>query len=155
MLRGPELIVLALVIAAVLWLNMPKLLVPAVLLSAVALSIYRWRREGKDPNAAERYRVELFATCILITAISIPLILKLVPPNGMYGFRTATTGSSPEIWYAANAFMGWALLVSSMIAASALFWLSGRAGRWVLLITYLVPFAAAAVASWIYLQSLT
>lgn len=155
MLRTPELLALTLVVAAVIWLNVPGLLLPAVLLSAVALSVYRWRREGKDANAAERYRIQLFASCILMTAISIPLVFKLVPPNGTYGFRTATTRSSPEIWYAANAFMGWALIVSSMAAASALFWLSGRAGRWVLLLTFFGPLAAAVVASWIYLQSLT
>lgn len=81
MLRTLDLVALALVVAAVLWLNVPKLLLPALLLSAAGLSIYRWRREGKDPRATERYRGELFATCLFMTAISIPLVLKLVPPT--------------------------------------------------------------------------
>ena len=58
MLRTPELMALTLVVAEVIWLNVPRLLLPAVLLSAAALSVYRWRREGKDPNAAERYRMQ-------------------------------------------------------------------------------------------------
>jgi uncharacterized membrane protein len=47
--------------------------------------------------------------------LSIPLILGLVPPNRGYGIRTAKTISEPRLWYSANRFGGWALLVSSGI----------------------------------------
>jgi uncharacterized membrane protein len=49
-----------------------------------------------------------------------PLILKLVPPNGFYGFRTAVTMSNKDVWYPANAFIGWALLVAAGVAATVL-----------------------------------
>lgn len=48
--------------------------------------------------------------------LSVPLILGLVPPNGLYGFRTGKTLSSPEIWYAANRAAGWIMLAASLVA---------------------------------------
>jgi len=52
---------------------------------------------------------------IIFLILSIPLILGLVPPNRGYGIRTAKTMSEPRLWYSANKFGGWALLVSSGI----------------------------------------
>jgi len=52
---------------------------------------------------------------IIFFLLSIPLILGLVPPNRGYGIRTAKTMSGLRLWYSANRFGGWALLVSSGI----------------------------------------
>ena len=52
---------------------------------------------------------------IIFFLISIPLICGIIPPNHVYGIRTAKTMSEPRIWYRANRFCGWALLVSSGI----------------------------------------
>jgi hypothetical protein len=52
---------------------------------------------------------------IIFLLLSIPLILGLVPPNRGYGIRTAKTISEPRLWYSANKFGGWTLLVSSGI----------------------------------------
>jgi len=52
---------------------------------------------------------------IIFFLLSIPLICGIVPPNRGYGIRTAKTMSEPGIWYSANKFGGWALLVSSGI----------------------------------------
>ena len=46
---------------------------------------------------AERKRARLIASCIVFALISIPLILKIVPPNGIYGFRNTVTLSSKAI----------------------------------------------------------
>lgn len=51
----------------------------------------------------------------ILAALAVPLVLGMVPPNGLYGFRTPKTLSSPDIWYLANRFAGWL-----MIAAAAL-----------------------------------
>jgi hypothetical protein len=47
---------------------------------------------------------------LLTILLGIPLALKVVPPNRFYGFRTATTFSSPEAWYQINFATGLALL---------------------------------------------
>lgn len=68
-------------------------------------------------------RIAVTIACVLITALSVPLILRKVPPNALYGFRTPRTLSSPDIWYPANAFSGAAMLVASVIITAAT-WLS-------------------------------
>jgi uncharacterized membrane protein len=52
---------------------------------------------------------------VIFFLLSIPLILGLVPPNRGYGIRTVKTMSEPRLWYSANRFGGWTLLVSSGI----------------------------------------
>lgn len=154
MLSPIDLLAFVLVVAAVIFLNVPKLLLPALFLTALGLSVHRWRREGSKGGAAERYRWQLFASCVVIAVISVPLILGLVPANGVYGFRTRLTRSSPDIWYPANAFMGWALLVAACVSAAALCSLPRLAGRRLLLVTFLLPLLCAVVASFIYLERL-
>ena len=155
MSRASDLLVLLLVIAAVVWLNVPKLLLPALFLTIVSLSVYRWRREGQEPMAAERYRSRLIASCVVFIVSSVPLILRAVPPNGVYGFRVAATQSSPAIGYPANAFMGWALLVAAVISAVLLTILPVTVKRWLLLATFLVPVLGAIAASFVYLSRLS
>ncbi len=42
----------------------------------------------------------------LLVLVSIPLLLRWVPPNRFYGFRTAATFSDRALWYDANALNG-------------------------------------------------
>lgn len=154
MLRPADLIALVVVIAAVVWLNVPKLLLPALFLTLCFMSVYRWRRDGRQPMADERYRWQLVASCVLIAAISVPLILGVVPPNGVYGFRTSETRRSSDIWYQANAFMGWALAAAAVASATALTMLPASARRWLLLATFLAPMLCAVAASFVYLRRL-
>jgi uncharacterized membrane protein len=100
--------------------------------------------------------MSLFVPCGIIAVASVPLMLKLVPPNAVYGFRTRQTLSSPEIWFRANRFAGCALFVSSAITA-AIFavrpeYASGRdlAGVAVLV----VPLLVALMASFAYVRAI-
>ncbi|MDD5169223.1 MAG: SdpI family protein [Syntrophales bacterium] len=54
-----------------------------------------------------------FIPALLIFLLSIPLIGGFIPPNRGYGIRTAKTLSDPQLWYRANKFGGWALLLAS------------------------------------------
>jgi uncharacterized membrane protein len=58
------------------------------------------------------------AAAIVLIAASIPLILEKVGPNRYYGFRTAKTLSSPEIWYAANRIAGRDLVIAGLVVLS-------------------------------------
>jgi hypothetical protein len=42
----------------------------------------------------------------IFVMIAIPLILRKVPRNIIYGFRTRATLSGDFIWYEANAYFG-------------------------------------------------
>ena len=100
--------------------------------------------------------ISLFVPCGVIAVASVPLMLKLIPPNGVYGFRTRQTLASPDVWFRANRFAGCALFVASGITA-AIFaarpeYASGRelAGLAVLL----VPLVIALLASFAYVRAI-
>ena len=113
---------------------------------------FRWsRQEGLD---TQRMRARLIASCVMWVIISIPLILKLVPPNGIYGFRIPATQASRAIWYPANAFMGWALSVAAVASGTLLFTLPATARRSTLWAAFLAPLFAAIAASFVYVKSL-
>jgi hypothetical protein len=103
----------------------------------------------------EQYLARSLASCVVIAMISVPLILGLVPPNAVYGFRTAFTMSSREVWYPANAFLGWALLIANTVSAIALLMLPEGAKRWMMLVTFIAPILAAVGASFLYLNQLS
>jgi hypothetical protein len=50
---------------------------------------------------------------VVFFALVIPLVLGIVPPNDLYGFRTAKTMSSRETWYPANRIAGWCMAGSA------------------------------------------
>lgn len=43
---------------------------------------------------------------LLLIGLAIPLILRRIPRNLLYGFRTPRTLSSDRVWYPANAYAG-------------------------------------------------
>ena len=61
-------------------------------------------------------------SCLVFAVIALPLALGKVPPNGLYGYRTARTLADPAVWYAVNRASGWALFVGALIAAAAVSW---------------------------------
>lgn len=102
----------------------------------------------------ERYRWRLVASSIGVALISVPLVLRVVPPNGLYGFRTSLTRSSPAIWYPANAFLGWALLIAAAVSVVVLVRLSTPRARWVMWAIFVGPILGAVAASFVYLGRL-
>ena len=62
-------------------------------------------------------RNTLMMLSLILVAISVPLILRRVPPNGFYGFRTPRTLANPTLWYEANVFSGWSLLLAGVVTA--------------------------------------
>lgn len=77
----------------------------------------------------------LFGTFgVLFVGLGVPLILKRVPPNPWYEFRTEKTFSNQNIWYAANRVAGYDLVAVGlvMLATTLIVFLSGEqigAGR--------------------------
>jgi uncharacterized membrane protein len=56
-----------------------------------------------------------FAVPVLVIGVSVPLVLGMVAPNGLYGFRTPRTLSSPHIWYRANRAAGWFMIAAGLL----------------------------------------
>jgi uncharacterized membrane protein len=61
------------------------------------------------------------ALCGAFIAMAVPLILQKVPPNRIYGFRTRNTISTEWIWYKANRFVGYGLVVSALASLLILY----------------------------------
>ena len=53
---------------------------------------------------------------LLMILVSVPMVMRRLPPNAFYGFRTPKTLSSPQIWYEANRRAGVNLIVAAIFA---------------------------------------
>jgi hypothetical protein len=99
-------------------------------------------------------------TGLLLCALSVPLILGKIPPNGLYGFRVKKTMENPDIWYKVNTYSGKWLLAAGLImtvAAVGLFFIPGISldvYAYAVLAVWVIVFAAMMVASVRYLNSL-
>lgn len=98
--------------------------------------------------------ISFLTASAVVAAIGVPLALRLVPPNKLYGFRTGRTLADRELWFRANRFAGCALLIAA--AASGFVYLvapelaSGRSFRGFLV--FIVPLLSALAASGAYLR---
>ena len=105
--------------------------------------------------------VTILGLSFLLTLVAIPLALRKVRPNVVYGFRTRATLADEGVWYEANAYFGRLLIVACVlgeIAAAALYVLRPFPPDVFLPVSLLVlvaPTLAAAVATSRYVKTLT
>jgi hypothetical protein len=98
---------------------------------------------------------------LLFVLLAIPLILRRVPRNIVYGFRTRSTLNNDYVWYRANAYFGRGLLIASgitAIAALILYLGQGLSPGFFLKASFVAlvgPPVVAAVATWRFIRSLT
>jgi uncharacterized membrane protein len=98
--------------------------------------------------------ISFLVPCAIVAAASVPLVAGAVPPNRYYGFRTRRTMADRELWFRANRFAGWALLIASGASAGiyALHpeYASGRSFAG--LVVLVVPLVVALAASFGYVR---
>jgi Na+/proline symporter len=58
---------------------------------------------------------------MLCAGLAVPLIKGWVKPNHWYGFRIRLTLEDPRLWYPANRYAGWLLLVYGLVIVVASF----------------------------------
>jgi uncharacterized membrane protein len=77
--------------------------------------------EAMTTDAEARARIRQFLPPIGIILICIPLVLNLIPRNGMYGIRVREAFASDASWYTINQLGGIALIgaCAVWIAAAA------------------------------------
>lgn len=96
--------------------------------------------------------ISLLVACVILAAVAIPLMLRLVPQNRVYGVRTERTLTQESTWFEVNAYGGKALLIAAGVAALAIMLYQGtwlRSG-WAQLAVFVVAVAAALVATLVY-----
>jgi uncharacterized membrane protein len=60
-------------------------------------------------------------TGLVIAGLGVPLVMRRVPPNDLYGLRTPATRKNETLWYEANARSGWySVLTGVAVAGTAL-----------------------------------
>jgi len=101
--------------------------------------------------------VLLLLLCILTAIAGVPLILKLIPKNDIYGVHTERAMSRAEYWYEVNWFAGWSLVGAAALTALALGFYNGTYLRsfWLQLLTYALLVGVAVAASFWYEREVT
>jgi uncharacterized membrane protein len=92
-----------------------------------------------------------FTAPVVIIAVSIPLIFRMIPRNGFYGFRVPKTLASDSVWYPANQASGIALLVAGCIWLAAAF---GAVPPGYVTLVGVSAIGVALVVSFLYLRTL-
>jgi uncharacterized membrane protein len=98
--------------------------------------------------------ISFLVPCAIIAIASVPLMLNVVPPNRVYGFRTKQTLANRELWFRANRFAGCSLFIAAATSAAIFVarpeYASGRS--LVGLAVFVVPLVTALVASFAYVR---
>lgn len=100
--------------------------------------------------------ISLLVACVIVAAAAVPLMLRLIPPNPMYGLRTERTVTQSAAWFDVNAYAGRALLVAVAVAALLIMFYQGtwlRSG-WAQLAVFTLAIAGAIVATLVYERKL-
>lgn len=74
-------------------------------------------------NSIQIIAATISASGLLISLLAIPMILRRVPPNGLYGVRTKASFASESDWYRINAIGG-----RNLAAGGILILVTGIAG---------------------------
>jgi uncharacterized membrane protein len=65
----------------------------------------------------EKGLITLMICYAIFCIISVPLVLKKVPRNPVYGFRTRATLRDDKIWFKANAYFGSRFIIANLLSA--------------------------------------
>ena len=98
--------------------------------------------------------ISFLVPCAIIAVASIPIMLNLVPPNRLYGFRTRRTVANRELWFRANRFAGFACFIAAGVSA-VIFVRHPEyavAGSPAGLVIFVVPLVIALAASFAYVR---
>ena len=95
----------------------------------------------------------------MFIGLSIPLILRKIPPNMMYGYRTRKTRENPDTWYKANEYAGKRLAVAGGVISLAsvllgMLKLPDNTFAISMVLVMTVSCGAAAVISLVYVEKL-
>lgn len=96
--------------------------------------------------------ISLLIVVAIVAVVAVPLALRLIPPNRVYGVRTRRTRKDEKLWFEVNAFGGKALLVACGVVAALLMMYQGTWLRpaWAQVLALLVPIGIAVGATLAY-----
>jgi len=96
--------------------------------------------------------VIILIVIVLVAVAAVPLMLRLIPRNPVYGVPTERTLADEKTWMRVNAFAGKAVLSACGLSAFLILFYQGtwlRSG-WSQFFAFLLPLAAAVVVAIVY-----
>jgi hypothetical protein len=107
----------------------------------------------------EKALITMLSCACLFLALAIPLVLRKVPRNRVYGFRTRATLNDDLLWFETNAHFGRRLVAASLFSVVAVFVLyytalSPEIFVYAALGVIVAPALAAALDTFLHLRSL-
>ena len=101
--------------------------------------------------------IALLIAIALIALAAVPLTLRLVPQNAIFGVPTRNTLKDEALWFKVNAFAGKSMLVACAVVALLLVFYQGTWLRpaWAQVIAFIVPQAIAVAVTVAYERRLT
>jgi hypothetical protein len=96
--------------------------------------------------------VLILIVVVLVAVAAVPLTLRLIPRNPMYGVPTERTLADDKTWFRVNAFAGKAVLAACGLSAFLILFYQGtwlRSG-WSQFFAFALPLAGAVVAAIAY-----
>ena len=95
---------------------------------------------------------------VLMIALAVPMAMRMVPPNSLYGFRTPKTLGDERIWYEANQKSGINLIAAGVLTLLVwgLLWMRVGIGRanFIGFPVFLVLLTVSFVVSFVQLQKM-
>jgi hypothetical protein len=103
-----------------------------------------------------------FGAGLIVAILGVPLLLRRIPRNGLYGLRTARTLECDRIWYEANHRAGLGLRLAGSgvaIGAAGMYLIGTSTGTeasmtWIMIGTLLASLAAVLVDCALFLKRL-
>ncbi len=96
---------------------------------------------------------------LVLSALSIPLILRKIKPNHFYGFRVPATLSNPALWYDVNAYAGKRLFITGIVcllSAIVFYFIPGLSldgYAYLCLAVMIIAFAVTMIQSFLFLKA--
>jgi archaellum biogenesis protein FlaJ (TadC family) len=122
----------------------------------------RMTDHGADSTARNRGNhmittIVLLIAVALIAVAAVPLLLRLIPQNPVYGVPTERTLDDEKLWFTVNAFAGKAVLIACGVVALLLILYQGTWLRsaWAQVAVFVIPLAIAVGATIAYERRLT
>ena len=69
-------------------------------------------------NVFDKSLITVLVCDALFILVAMPLALRKVRPNPVYGYRTCATLSDEVLWYNANAYFAWRFILAALLSAA-------------------------------------